>query len=319
MRNFISFIIMGFLPIALCGETARPTVLQMDPEAVELGRQTQHEVIEREVKLTNTSDKPLEIITITADCGCTTHDLADTRLAPGAATTLKVRFESRSYVGPIKRRIHLRTDAGEFSLPLSVSVAPYKDWDVSSLPLIVPSALADAASTLRFTVRSVGDPAGARITGASTNQPWLEAAVSPVIDGAQTVTLERKPGAPVGVPGAVLTLATDAPGSPALVFNVIVPVASSLRLSPNPVVLPRTKPGVAASAEFRLLGWRGPGVPELRTSRGEIEDLGEKTPGERAYRLYVKPEAAGTLVWSLLVLREGKTELDVPVMLHVAD
>ena len=319
MRFNISIISILLRLSALWGMGAHAAVLQFEPESVELGHQPQQIILEREVRLINKSDKQLEIIEITADCGCTTHDLAEKLIAPNASVTLKVRFESRSYIGPIKRRVHLRTNAGDFTLPLSVYVSPYKDWDISSLPLIVPSALADTASTLKFTVRRATGAGSATLLGATSNQSWLQANVSQPADGAQTVTLERKPGAPVGTLGAVISLATDSPDTPALSLNVIVPVASSLRIYPNPLVLPRTKPGVASSAEFRLLGWRGPGAPELRSNRGEIEDLGEKTPGEHTYRLSVKPESAGTLVWSLLVLRDQKTELDVPVMLHAAD
>ena len=291
--------------------------LTITPSTIELGRQIQKQTIEREVTLLNATNVPLEILKVIADCDCTTPVPKETRLASGASTILFVRFETRNYTGEVHRRIQLTTTAGVQVLTLKVNVAPYKDWEIAPLPLILPTSLTDQSVSLDASVRFLGTTSNTFVTSASTNSPWLEARLdaSPGLDaqGAQTLVLTKRPEAASGTHTVFLELTTT--GGDALVLNVpvIVPIVSRLRISPNPIILPPVKPGVETSATFRILGWRDAKPPRVVTSRGILASLGEKD-GEHTFQLTWKPETTGNLVWSVQIFREEIPEVEVSVL-----
>lgn len=289
--------------------------LTSNPPILALGRQIQRQTIERTVALTNRRNTPLRILKVTADCGCTTPVLAETELTAQGSTEMVVTFETRNYLGDLRRRIQLITDAGVFVLWLTIQIAPYAHWDITPLPLMLPPSLADQPARLDVTAVHRG-PAAAVIKQATTHQPWLYVRLASTDEkGAQLLILDKQPGAPAGTHSVVLSLATNDPETPTMEFSVVVPVAAALRSAPNPIILPRVATGAETSATFRLIGWQGSSAPTVRTDRGTLAYLGA-TRGEHSYRLTWKPEQPGTAVWSVHVLDNDKAELDVPVILH---
>jgi hypothetical protein len=102
-------------------------VIRFDQRTVDFGRIPQHASRAQTFTLRNEGTEPLRILKVTPDCGCTVAEPADTVIAPGASTTLRVVFSSGEYEGDLRKVVILETnDPAEprVDLLLLVHVAP---------------------------------------------------------------------------------------------------------------------------------------------------------------------------------------------------
>lgn len=308
----LSVVILAVVTAGFCSPARAGASLTFSPATLDLGRQTQNQLIEREVMLVNSGDAPLEILKVVADCGCTTPTLKETTLAPGASAPLAVRFDTRSYVGDVRRRIQLSTSAGFYTLELSTKVSPWKDWELAPLPVMVPPSLMDQTVSAEVSVIYHGALPAVALTSVSTDLPWLTAQLKPADKGLPAISLSKSIEAPVGTHTATLTLATSDPAQPVLTATVLVAVVSPVRIAPSPIVLPRSAAGTEVSATFKVLGWNEPAPPELQSEHGTLSYLGE-TGGEHTFRISRTAESAGNTRWLIKLKRAGRTELAVPI------
>ena len=109
------------LSIPALARAAAPD-LAMDPAEVDLGRQPQNHVAAAVVKLTNPTSEPITIERVEGDCGCTTGQLAEWRIAPGATTRLVVHLETRAVVGNLHHHLFLITTAGRQTIPVTALI-----------------------------------------------------------------------------------------------------------------------------------------------------------------------------------------------------
>ncbi len=102
--------------------TGERTVWSLSPsdsvrsDTVDFGRIHQGEVIRKEFYLHNASDKPLLILSASANCGCTAVDFTREPIKPGENGDFSFEFDSRGFVGYQLKQIKLRT---------TLSSAPY--------------------------------------------------------------------------------------------------------------------------------------------------------------------------------------------------
>ncbi|HTJ79519.1 MAG TPA: DUF1573 domain-containing protein [Rariglobus sp.] len=294
---------------------AEAPALHLTPGSLDMGRQVQQEVIEQEVAVRNEGDTPLVILSVKGDCDCTSATLKDDHLAPGAATTLRVRFETRTYTGAVHRQIAIATNQGLTLLPVSIRVTPYKDWDISPMPVLMAPSVIGKPADMDITVKHFND-GGLHVIEAATNRPWLKAKVgASTSTGLQNVSLSKAPDAPAGTHVAVLSLKTNDPDAPLLKATVLVRVVAELRVAPDPILLPSTAVGVETSAAFSIVGWHQAAPPVVRSDRGTITRTGE-TGGGFSYMLTWTPVGAGVTTWSVEISNDEKTMLKVSVIHH---
>ncbi|GAB3972945.1 hypothetical protein GCM10028806_25900 [Spirosoma terrae] len=118
------------------GETAQATASGKMPKITfaekgiyDFGTLTEGDTVEHVFKFTNTGEFPLIINNITASCGCTTPEWPREPVAPGAAGSIRVRFNSRGKSGEQNKTITViaNTDPAMTDLQFKALVNPKAD------------------------------------------------------------------------------------------------------------------------------------------------------------------------------------------------
>ena len=76
--------------LGLLAATTWAGPLKFEPGDVDFGTKGQNLRLEAEVKLTNTTGKELQVLSVSSDCSCTAGEPKAKTLAPGASTTMPV-------------------------------------------------------------------------------------------------------------------------------------------------------------------------------------------------------------------------------------
>ena len=117
-------------------ETSKAVVSQKMPKITfaekgiyDFGDLTEGDTVEHTFAFTNTGEFPLIINNITASCGCTTPEWPREPVAPGAKSSIRVRFNSRGKVGQQNKTITVfaNTDPSMTDLQFKALVNPKAD------------------------------------------------------------------------------------------------------------------------------------------------------------------------------------------------
>jgi hypothetical protein len=176
-------------------------VARIEPASIDLGTLPQGVFRSIEVTLRNEGTAPLRILGVESDCGCTVPRLADSLLAPGATTRLKIELSTYSTSGKISKHVFLRTNdpgAPRATFTLAALVRPPVTLQPSTLDFgALPRGTA-AADTVHFafarseagTLDSLAFPA-----------PWFTTEVGQRVEGdslVYEVRVHLRPDAPPG-------------------------------------------------------------------------------------------------------------------------
>jgi hypothetical protein len=85
-------------------------LIRFDERLVDFGRIPQHVTRPHTFVIHSEGTEPLRILKVSPDCGCTLAQVADTVIAPGDSTTLRVVFDSGSYSGEQRKVVILETN-----------------------------------------------------------------------------------------------------------------------------------------------------------------------------------------------------------------
>jgi hypothetical protein len=302
----------------LAGLTAVLTAgpLKFEPAEVNFGTQGQGVHLEAEVKLTNTTKQPLQILHVTSDCSCAAGEPRLRRLGPGESTIMPVGFDTRTYQGALVRQLVVHTSAGSAELRVRATLRAFAQWEVAPLPAQLPTSQHRQEVSARFSVRH-DDPGRFAVQDATTTQPWLQATVGAATAGQpQVVELRKLAAAPVGAHLVQLTLRTNDPRQPVLPIQVLVPVVSPVRVAPNPVVLPTVTVGGITRREVVVSGWEDSSVPQAKIAGGSVESRGPRPDGDYVFSVAVTPASAGIHTLQLqFAVDENNVLIAVPVIL----
>lgn len=143
MKNWIytGLIALSALGLMACdnrqaAEEAKATITEKAPRislaekgVFDFGAITEGDTVQHVFKFTNTGEFPLIINNVTASCGCTTPEWPREPLAPGAASSILVRFNSRNKSGVQNKTvsIYANTDPSVTDLAFTVLVNPKSD------------------------------------------------------------------------------------------------------------------------------------------------------------------------------------------------
>lgn len=290
--------------------------LAFDPAVVDFGTQRQRLHLVAEVRVTNTTEKELEILRVSSDCSCTAGEPNQRTLAPGHSTVLPIRFETESSQGDVVRRLSVETSAGTAELPVRARIRAFAHWDVTPSPLLLPASPRRRDSAGAVAIKYVGS-GKARLLSATTDTPWLFAELRNSSDGSGgSVIVRRSADAPTGRHEAVLTVQTDAPDEPQLNVKVSVPVPSSAKVSPNPIILPTVRAGTAATREIVVSGWEESVAPAGKMPHGSVQVKDRQPNGDYVLIVAVTPTAPGVSAQMLLLFAGSESSsIEIPVML----
>jgi hypothetical protein len=107
-------------------------LIRLDQRSVDFGRIPQHTRVTHTFTISNDGTELLRLIKVKPDCGCTLAEPADTLLAPGTSTTLRVVFNSGNYEGEQRKVVVMETnDPAEPRLDLLLLSYVTQDVEIS--------------------------------------------------------------------------------------------------------------------------------------------------------------------------------------------
>jgi len=310
--NFMKLVLFSLL-LAVVGADLRAQ-LKADPSSLALGRYQQEQVAVSEVKLTNSGSTAVEITGVLADCSCTVGTPEKNTLSPGETTLLKISVETRAYQGVLHRNVRVQTSAGELTIPVELTVSLFKSWLLEPATIILPPSQKGREAQLAITLQYTGGEK-AELGKIVCAPVWLEATAESTDGKLFRIKLTKRADTPAGNFTVKVVVPTSDPVEPSLAFNVFVPVLSTLRVVPNPVVLPTVKVGQPTVREVSLLGWSGSDTPRLELMQGQAKDLGREGDKYR-FEISVTPVAPGPLTQLLRIYDGEKLEAEIPVILR---
>ncbi len=92
MKRFLFFLMMMVLSVTPAFPEAKLTLLS---DEIDMGSFEATEIREGCVTIRNDGDKPLTIVRVTTDCGCTVPTYPRGEIMPGDTATIKVRFDGK--------------------------------------------------------------------------------------------------------------------------------------------------------------------------------------------------------------------------------
>jgi len=113
-----SFLVLALIlaPALVAGEEAKKPPpakgprISVEPASFDFGRAVQHKTLEKEFSIRNFGSDDLLIESVATTCGCTVADSYGKVIKPGGSTQLRVRLETRDYVGRVERRVLVRSN-----------------------------------------------------------------------------------------------------------------------------------------------------------------------------------------------------------------
>lgn len=215
MNRLCSAVLFLALPgnlSALAQETAPGIQWEQTTIAIETDGSTATNVIYR---FRNTGDRPVNIISTTATCGCTIPATSKSTYSPDESGELPVAHKPKPGAGVHTYRINVQTDEGggrNHGLTLQVTNNPR----LTIQPRVINWAKDEARSPKNIDIR-IRKGEALKVTGASAQPDVLDVAVTagPEPDR-QTLVITPKPGTGF-VPGRVrIQLTTEPPIAPSM-------------------------------------------------------------------------------------------------------
>lgn len=87
------------------------TSVQMIDSVYNFGKVTDGENVVFSYRFRNTGTKPLVVSSATASCGCTVPEKPEEPIKPGETGFLKVVFNSKGRVGPVRKEVNVVSNA----------------------------------------------------------------------------------------------------------------------------------------------------------------------------------------------------------------
>ncbi len=243
------------------GETTTPG-LSVDATEFDFGEVFWGQKTSHIFTISNRSEKPVAIINLRADCGCTAVLSDDAPIQPGESRQLTVEYEPEYREGEIKKRVTVYTDAKSESDPSSWFEVNLKGKITSVLSFEPPHVYfkkvyfgqSSEESILIRADRGINVDV-VRATSSSENlEAFLEAgAVSEKENVRQwQLKLKLRETAPVGAFTGTVTIHTDHASQREIALNVLAFVRGPITLAPTQCYLGTLVPGQSIEKKFTI-------------------------------------------------------------------
>ncbi|MDM7915843.1 MAG: DUF1573 domain-containing protein, partial [Candidatus Eisenbacteria bacterium] len=181
---------------------AKGPMVHVSERNIDFGNVEQFQQLEKVIRISNIGDAPLLLLKIDTDCGCTTGIPADSVIAPGRSTPLRISFATRESKGITEKKVTILTnDPAESKVTISL-VADIRPL-VEMTPERVRFEPLRAGETATQTVRLRAEKGfGLKVTGIDASERFLH------------VTSRAVPSADAEVIEIVVQVKPDAPAGP---------------------------------------------------------------------------------------------------------
>ena len=291
-------------PDASTAEAAQPATRNADPDSVtpagprlhvdapvfDFGRVEQGETVTHVFRFSNRGTRALRIESVETSCGCTAAVLADDTIAPGAAGSIRARFDTGRFLGAQSKRLDVRSND-----PAHPTTTLVLQGEVTAEVAVRPSQLylgrLRRGSRATRTVSVLYDAdTPISITGIDHDHPGLRVETEAVeADGkrGRRVHVRVADTAPLGQLRDTLTITTTSEKKPRLTVPVFGNVEGDVAVEPPQVSFGVVRPGARRTRTVRIEnGGAAPlRILEVTSSLDAVvPELHEVTPG-REFRL----------------------------------
>ncbi|EDM45212.1 hypothetical protein SCB49_03789 [unidentified eubacterium SCB49] len=108
MKKLVLIAIMAFVGLSASAQAK----ISFKSDTVDYGEVAKGADGVRVFEFTNTGDAPLMITEVKSSCGCTVPKKPDGPIAPGASSTIQVKYDTNR-VGPIRKTVTVYSNATE--------------------------------------------------------------------------------------------------------------------------------------------------------------------------------------------------------------
>lgn len=115
MKKVVLIVLMAFIGFAAQAQAK----ISFKSDTIDYGQIVKGSDGTRVFEFTNTGDKPLIISDVKSSCGCTVPKKPDGPVAPGASSSIQVKYDT-SRVGPIRKTITVYSNADEPIVALKI-------------------------------------------------------------------------------------------------------------------------------------------------------------------------------------------------------
>lgn len=253
-------------PVSRGAEEGSP--LRVEPWELELGRVPQHEVVPRQIVLSNEGLDTITIKHVGRTCpSCLTFSIDQSDIPPGAVAVVDVLYDPSGYEGDVEEHVVLETDhdgVGNLAIPLRARVV--KPYALKGAPVFM-EAEAERPAARRVRVTPAFDMKG-ELTGLASPDERFDVRIEPV-GRSFAVEIISQTGLPAGLSQAVLELISSNPDDPPC------PIEASVFVVPPYHVYPSAlKIGPVDRRQMRILFTRQSLVPPARILDVEVPDEG---------------------------------------------
>lgn len=204
----------------------------------DFGTVAEGEVVETSFSIRNDGDAPLEIKRVQPACGCTGAVLDATTLPPGAASTLRVTFNTTGFAGEKVKTVRLLTNEAEQSksvVSLRGTVQPEVIVEPQRLYFgeIRRGAVAPRSVNILFPRDS-----GISVTGAGSRSEKISVALADVSAGdkvGKELRVSLADDIPIGIFRGRVVVRTTSKRIPVVNVNVVANVIGDIILTPTEV------------------------------------------------------------------------------------
>lgn len=291
--------------------------LLSEPSSLDLGRSKPGHIVEASARVINNSDVAVDILSIAADCGCTTATMKNHTIAPGFAEEMTVLVSPGTAQGELRRNVTVESTGGNIVIPIKLFVTDNEKWQVE------PSVLVLRERTSKTSLRYLGRNS-VQLGAATASPDILDIAVNKRGENDYELVFAKKDPKLAEFRSVKVSVATSDKEESAISLVIFIPQGTSgteaatqqsdsvLRAHPSSINLGSVEVGRSASGQFSLTGWRSATRPTVSVKHGSVV-LKEDTGTELRYEIMWAPPIVGYLSNTLSIFDGNTLKLEIPV------
>jgi len=270
MRTLILLFSFFLLPVINAQETMIPDVpvtnkvlpglkvseIEHDLGDIYFGRQVEHEFV-----LTNVGNKPIKIVNMRVDCGCSASLSDEAPVQPGASCSINVIYKPEYKTGAANKRITVYTDVTSaknpcewFELTLKASIKSLLKLEPGNVYFKKVNSGSPATESVKI---SASDNSSVTITDVNCKSEYLETKLEktenkPDEPASWILNLTLKETAPVGRFSDTVTIKTDSKLQSEINLDVMGFVRGTVTVRPTQCYLGTLSPGDSVDQTFTV-------------------------------------------------------------------
>lgn len=220
---FITLTVITALLVSSRTAPAQPRLEVVGGTTLSLDTLYRGQVVERMVTLKNAGTETLLIGEVQSSCGCTGTVVSTDRITPGSTGSLKITFNAKSFSGPVKKTVTVRSnDPDHPATVIQLTAMVVQEIEANPQSFWFKDAEVGRSSSVSITIRNAGKTPIKLLKVRSTMEDLtVNLPADPILPGKQvTVTGTLKPSKEAPVISDAIYIETSSQRQPELYVPV---------------------------------------------------------------------------------------------------